>query len=70
VHGQCRACPSPVFDDPADNTPERWHLYLKRGLRVRIEALAQARGITPSRVVQEILGQALTVRPPSTPQRP
>lgn len=59
VHETVQSLPEPLFDDPADNTTERWNLYLKRGLRVRIEAMAQARGIAPSRVVQEILWQAL-----------
>lgn len=59
VHETVQSLPEPLFDDPADNTAERWNLYLKRGLRVRIEAMAQARGIAPSRVVQEILWQAL-----------
>jgi hypothetical protein len=62
-----QSLPEPLFDDPADNTTERWSLYLKGGLRVRIEALAQARGIALSRVVQEILWQALTDRRTSTP---
>jgi hypothetical protein len=57
-----QSVPEPLFEDPADNTTERWNLYLKRGLRVRIEALARARGVAPSRVVQEILWQALTGR--------
>lgn len=57
----------PLFTDPEDNTTERWNLYLKRGLRVRIEALAQARGIAASRVVQELLWTALNDRGSSTP---
>jgi len=52
---------------PADEKTERWNLSLKRGLRVRIEALAQARGTAPSRVVQEVLWKALTDRRASTP---
>jgi Sigma-70, region 4 len=67
VHDTVQSLPEPLFDDPADNTTERWNLYLKRGLRVRIEALAQARGIAPSRVVQEILWQALNDQSPATP---
>jgi hypothetical protein len=59
VHHTVQSLPEPLFDDPTDNATERWNLYLKHGLRVRIEALAQARGIAPSRVVQEILWQAL-----------
>jgi hypothetical protein len=55
VQDTVQSLPEPLFGDPADNTTERWNLYLKRGLRVRIEALAQARGVAPSRVVQEIL---------------
>jgi hypothetical protein len=60
VHDTVQSLPEPLFDDPVDNTTERWNLYLKHGLRVRIEVLAQARGIAPSRVVQEILWQALS----------
>jgi hypothetical protein len=59
VHDAVQSLPEPLFDDPIDNATERWNLYLKRGLRVRIEALAQARGVAPSRVVQEILFHAL-----------
>jgi hypothetical protein len=62
VHDTVQSLPESLFDDPTDNTTERWNLYLKRGLRVCIEALAQARGIAPSRVVQEILWQALSDR--------
>ena len=66
VHDTVQSLPEPLFDDPADNATERWNLYLKRGLRVRIEALAQARGVAPSRVVQELLWHALTDHYPST----
>jgi hypothetical protein len=62
VHATVPSLPEPLFNDPEDNTTERWNLYLKRGLRVRIESLAQARGIAPSRVVQELLWTALTDR--------
>ena len=62
VHDTVQSLPEPLFDDPADNATERWNLYLKHGLRVRVEALAQARGVAPSRVVQEILWQALSDR--------
>jgi hypothetical protein len=67
VHETVQSLPEPLFDDPMDNTTERWNLYLKRGLRVRIEALAQARGVAPSRVVQELLWTALTDRRAATP---
>jgi hypothetical protein len=67
VHETVQSLPEPLFDDPADNATERWNLYLKRGLRVRIEALAQARGVAPSRIVQEILWQALNDRRSSSP---
>jgi hypothetical protein len=59
VQSTVQSLPEPLFEDPADNATERWNLYLKRGLRVRIEALALARGVAPSRVVQEILWHAL-----------
>jgi hypothetical protein len=67
VHDMVQSLSEPLFDDPVDNATERWNLYLKHGLRVRIEALAQARGVAPSRVVQEILWQVLTDRRASTP---
>jgi hypothetical protein len=70
VHATVQSLPEPLFDDPTDNATERWNLYLKRGLRVRIEALAQARGIAPSRVVQELLWTALTDRRSAAPSRP
>jgi hypothetical protein len=62
VQTTVQSFPEPLFDDPVDNATERWNLYLKRGLRVRIEALARARGVAPSRVVQEILWHALNDR--------
>jgi hypothetical protein len=57
---QCRAVQS-----SADLTPltpeeakaERWNLWLPRGLRQRIEAVAKARGHALSKVVQEALWQ-------------
>jgi hypothetical protein len=67
VQATVQSLPEPLFEDPADNATERWNLYLKHGLRVRIEALAQARGVAPSRVVQEILWQALTDHHPAPP---
>ncbi len=36
--------------------------YAKRGLHVRLEAMAKARGIAPSRLVQEILWKAVHER--------
>jgi hypothetical protein len=62
VHDTVQSLPEPLFDDPTDNATERWNLYLKHRLRVRIEAVAQARGVAPSRVVQELLWTALTDR--------
>ena len=52
---------------PEEAKAERWNLWLPRGLRQRIEAAAKARGHAPSKVVQEILWQALTDRQSSTP---
>ncbi len=62
---QSRAEATPLTPDEAK--AERWNLWLPRGLRQRIEALAKARGHAPSKVVQEILWNALTDRnaPPS-----
>jgi hypothetical protein len=62
VQTTVQSLPEPLFEDPADNTTERRNLYVKHGLRLRIEAVAQARGIAPSRVVQEILYTALSDR--------
>jgi hypothetical protein len=62
VQATVQSLPEPLFEDPADNATERWNLYLKHGLRVRIEAVAQARGVAPSRVVQELLFAALSDR--------
>jgi hypothetical protein len=45
---------------PGDEKAERWNLWLPRGLRRRIEALAKARGHAPSKVVQELLWRALS----------
>jgi DNA-binding transcriptional MocR family regulator len=47
---------------PEEAKAERWNLWLPRGLRQRIEAVAKARGHAPSKVVQEILWKALTDR--------
>jgi hypothetical protein len=47
---------------PDEARAERWNLWLPRGLRQRIEAVAQARGHAPSKVVQELLWKALTDR--------
>ena len=62
VQTTVQSVPEPMFEDLTDNATERWNLYVKHGLRVQIEALAQARGIAPSRVVQELLWTALTDR--------
>jgi hypothetical protein len=67
VQATVQSLPEPLFDNPTDNATERWNLYLKHGLRVRIEAVAQARGVAASRVVQELLWQALTDRRSPTP---
>jgi hypothetical protein len=67
VHETVQSLPEPLFDDPTDNATKRWNLYLKHGLRVRIEAVAQARGVAPSRVVQELLWTALTDRRAGNP---
>jgi hypothetical protein len=67
VQDTVQSLPEPLIDDSANNTTERWNLYLKRGLRVRVEALARARGVAPSRVVQEILWQAMHDQSSSMP---
>jgi hypothetical protein len=69
VHATVQSLSEPLFDDPLDNATERWNLYLKHGLRVRIEAVAQARGVAPSRVVQEILWTALSDGRSAAPSR-
>jgi hypothetical protein len=45
---------------PDEAKAERWNLWLPRGLRQRIEAIAKARGHAPSKVVQEALWRWLT----------
>jgi hypothetical protein len=45
---------------PEEARAERWNLWLPRGLRQRIEAVAKARGHAPSKVVQEALWQWVT----------
>jgi hypothetical protein len=52
---------------PEDAKAERWNLWVPRGLRRQIEARAQARGVAPSRVVQELLWQALNDQHTSPP---
>jgi hypothetical protein len=37
VHDTVQSLPEPLFDDPADNATERWNLYLKHGLRRRVD---------------------------------
>lgn len=60
-----------TWDDPEDAKPERWNLWLPRGLKRRIEAQARAAGIAPSSLVQRLLmavinGQAVPdARPPA-----
>jgi hypothetical protein len=65
--GQSSAEPRGAVQSSADLPPlspeearaERWNLWLPRGLRQRIEAVAKARGHAPSKVVQEALWQWL-----------
>ena len=44
-----------TWDNPEDAKPERWNLWLPRGLKRRIEAQAKAAGIAPSSLVQRLL---------------
>ena len=44
---------------PEEARAERWNLWLPRGLRRQVEAVAKARGHAPSKVVQEALWQWL-----------
>jgi hypothetical protein len=48
-----------MWDDPRDAKPERWNLWLPRGLKRRIEAQAKAAGIAPSQLVQRLLMSTL-----------
>jgi hypothetical protein len=48
-----------TWDDPEDAKPERWNLWLPRGLKRRIEAHAKAAGIAPSHLVGRLLMAAL-----------
>ena len=47
------------WDDPEDGKPERWNLWIPRGLKRQIEALAKTAGIAPSQLVQRLLMAAL-----------
>jgi hypothetical protein len=51
--------PVQTWDDPDDAKPERWNLWLPRGLKRRIEAYAKAAGIAPSTLVQRLLMSTL-----------
>jgi hypothetical protein len=51
--------PVQTWDDPEDAKPERWNLWLPRGLKRHIEAHAKAAGIAPSQLVQRLLMSAL-----------
>jgi hypothetical protein len=51
--------PVQTWDDPEDAKPERWNLWLPRGLKRRIEAHAKAAGIAPSTLVQRLLMSTL-----------
>ena len=48
-----------VFLDPDDAKPERWNLWLPRGLKRLIDARAKAAGIAPSQLVQRWLWEVL-----------
>ena len=51
--------PVQTWDDPEDAKPERWNLWLQRGVKRRIEAHAKAAGIPPSQLVQRLLMASL-----------
>ena len=51
--------PSRVFLDPDDAKPERWNLWVPRGLKRLIDARAKATGTAPSQLVQRWLWQVL-----------
>jgi hypothetical protein len=48
-----------TWDDPEDAEPERWNLWLPRGLKRRIEAAAKSAGIASSQLVQRLLMASL-----------
>jgi hypothetical protein len=50
-----QSLPVQTFDDSEDGKPERWNLWLPRGLKRRLEAQAKAAGIAPSQLVQRLL---------------
>jgi hypothetical protein len=58
--GAVQSSAEPPTLTPDDAKAERWNLWLPRGLRQRIEAIANARGHAPSKVVQELLWRALS----------
>jgi hypothetical protein len=60
---QCRAVQSSAdlpSLSPEEARAERWNLWLPRGLRSQVEAIAKARGHAPSKVVQEALWRWVT----------
>jgi DNA-binding transcriptional MocR family regulator len=53
--GAVQSSAEPPTLSPEDARAERWNLWLPRGLRRQVEAVAKARGHAPSKVVQEAL---------------
>jgi hypothetical protein len=58
--GAVQSSAEPLTLTPDEARAERWNLWLPRGLRQRIEAVAKALGHTPSIVVQEVLWRWVT----------
>jgi hypothetical protein len=59
VYALPSAEPVQTWDDPEDAKPERWNLWLPRGLKRRIEAQAKAAGLAPSQFIQRRLNTSL-----------
>jgi hypothetical protein len=57
--GAVQSSAEPPTLTPEEARAERWNLWLPRGLRQRIEAVAKAQGHAPSKVVQEALWEWL-----------
>jgi hypothetical protein len=69
IQAQCRASAETVqppvhnavqtWQDPTDAKPERWNLWIPRGLRRVIKEQAKSAGIVPSKYVQSLLWTAM-----------
>jgi hypothetical protein len=59
VYPPVQSSAEPPTLSPEDAKAERWNLWIPRGLRRHIEAIAAKRGTAASKIVQELLWKAL-----------